>query len=267
MKHSYATTSEKMRTLNTCIRTKIRYAFCVAPYTKAQLKALDSPLCRAAKEAYGLPNSTATAVAHEDVSKGGLGCPSLLAEYNTVQIQRLTEALNDPGPVGELSRTRLQTDGSCLDKLTAMARPALTHHSLRLRQMIACASIDVELKKQGLGPTELPDTSPLLQDLQNMQALASPQPPELLLADLHQLRQVGMHRLQDIMSSTGRNVLTTRQLMLKLDKKLTVRTLTAFKRIAYMLLSRQASQKKPTAAGHLCKQDMVQQSIPSMQDC
>ena len=66
MKHSYATTSQKMRTLNTCIRTKIRYAFCVAPYTKAQLKALDSPLCRAAKEAYGLPNSTATAVAHEE---------------------------------------------------------------------------------------------------------------------------------------------------------------------------------------------------------
>ena len=256
MKHSYATTSQKMRTLNTCIRTKIRYAFCVAPYTKAQLKALDSPLCRAAKEAYGLPNSTATAVAHEDVSKGGLGCPSLLAEYNTVQIQRLTEALNDPGPVGELSRTRLQTDGSCLDKLTAMARPALTHHSLRLRQVIACASIDVELKKQGLGPTELPDTSPLLQDLQKMQALASPQPPDLLLADLHQLRQVGMHRLQDIMSSTGRTVLTTRQLMLKLDKDITVRTLTAFKRIAYMLTLPPGITKEtycsrpPVQAGH-----------------
>ena len=92
--------------------------------------------------------------------------------------------------------------------LTAMARPPLTHHSLRLRQVIACASIDVELKKQGLGPTELPDTSPLLQDLQKMQALASPQPPDLLLADLHQLRQVGMHRLQDIMSSTGRSKIT-----------------------------------------------------------
>jgi ribonuclease HI len=235
MKHSYARTSQKMRTLNTCIRTKIRYAFCVAPYSKAQLKALDSLLCRAAKEAYGLLNSTATAVAHEDVNKGGLGCPSLLAEYNTVQLQRLTEALNDPGPVGELSRARLHTDGSCLDKITAIHRPALAHHSLRLRQVISCATIDVELKKQGVAPIDLPDTSPILQDLQTMQALASPQPPDLLLADLHQLRLAGLHRMQDLMSPTGRIVLTTQQLTLKLDKALTARTLTAFKRVAYML--------------------------------
>jgi Reverse transcriptase (RNA-dependent DNA polymerase) len=136
MKHSYAITSQKMRTPSSCIRTKIRYAFCVAPYTTAQLKALDGPLCRAAKEAYGLPSSTATAVAHEDVDKGGLGCPSLLVVYNTVQLQRQTEALNDPGPLGELSCTRLQTDGSCLDKFTATARPALAQHSMRLRQLL-----------------------------------------------------------------------------------------------------------------------------------
>ena len=256
MNNSYASTFQKMRTLTTCIRTKIRYAFCVAPYTKAQLKALDSLLCRAAKAAYGLPNCTATAVAHEDVNKGGLGCPSLLAEYHTVQIQRLTEALNDPGPVGELSRTRLQTDGRCLDKLTATVRPALAHHSLRLRQVFACASIDVELEKQGATPLELPDTSPLLQDLQTMQALATPEPPDLLLADLYQLRKAGLHRLQDIMSTTGRTVLTTRQLTLKMDRTPTARTLTAFKRIAYMLsfppgiTSEAYCSRPPAQAGH-----------------
>lgn len=235
MKHSYATTSQKMRTLNSCIRTKIRYAFCVAPYTKAQLKALDSPLCKAAKEAYGLPNSTATAVAHEDINKGGLGCPSLLVEYNTVQLQRLTEALNDPGPLGELSRTRLQTDGSCLDKLTATARPALAHHSMRLRQLLACASIDVELRRQGIAPLDLPDTNSLMKDLQTLQAIATPQPPALLLADLHQLKTAGLHRLQDLMTTTGRNVLTVQQLTIKMDKQLSSRTITAFKRVAYML--------------------------------
>ena len=91
---------------------------------------------------------------------------------------------------------------------------------------------------------------------QNMQALASPQPPDLLLADIHQLRQVGMHRLQDIMSSTGRTVLTKRQLMLKLDKDITARTLTAFKRIAYMLTLPPGITKEtycsrpPVQAGH-----------------
>jgi ribonuclease HI len=256
MKHSYATTSQKMRTLSSCIRTKIRYAFCVAPYTKAQLKALDGPLCRAAKEAYGLPCSTATAVAHEDVNKGGLGCPSLLVEYNTVQIQRLTESLNDPGPLGELSRTRLQTDGSCLDKLTAAARPALAYHSMRLRQLLACASVDVELTKQGRPPLDLPDTNPILKDLQTLQAIAIPQPPDLLLADLHQLRLAGLQKLQNLMSATGRTVLTARQFAMQMGKRPKARTVTAFKRVAHMLsvppgITKETySSRPPPQAGH-----------------
>jgi hypothetical protein len=106
---------------------------------------------------------------------------------------------------------------------------------MRLRQLLACASIDVELRKQGMAPLDLPDTSPLLNDLQRLQAITTPQPPELLLADLHQLRLAGLHRLQDLMTATGRNALTVQQLTLKMDKRPNSRTVTAFKRVAYML--------------------------------
>ena len=44
MKHSYAITSQKMRTLNTCIRTEIRYAFSVA--AMGGMLRLHHPSCR-----------------------------------------------------------------------------------------------------------------------------------------------------------------------------------------------------------------------------
>ena len=56
MLSSYATTTQKLCTINTCLRTKVRYAFCVAPYTNGQIQMLDSILCRAVKQAYGLPS-------------------------------------------------------------------------------------------------------------------------------------------------------------------------------------------------------------------
>jgi hypothetical protein len=94
LSNSYATTAQKMRTLQACIKTKIRYAFCVAPFTNSQIKTMDGLLTKAAKRAYRLPTNISTAAAHEDVALGGLGCPSILVEYHTVQVQRLA------GPAG-----------------------------------------------------------------------------------------------------------------------------------------------------------------------
>ena len=164
MARSYATTYQKMRTLKSCIRNKVEYAFCVAPYTKSQLSTFDSILCRAAKEAYRLPKSVSTAAAHEDTSKGGLGCPSLLANYNAIQTQRLVAALNDRGPLGQLTRARLTIDKKCTDKITAAAIPALAQHSLRLRQQIAAASTDIEIWKDGKMELSPQEASELLLD-------------------------------------------------------------------------------------------------------
>jgi len=100
MARSVARPSQKHRTLMGCVRAKIRYAFCLAPYTMAQLGLLDSQMAKAAKLAHGLKPYIANAWAHEDVSRGGLGCHSLQVEYHEVQVQRLIHALNDSGILG-----------------------------------------------------------------------------------------------------------------------------------------------------------------------
>lgn len=245
MSHSHATTAQKIRTLNSCLRSKIRYAFCVAPYNKSRLKALDAVLCKAAKEAYGLPKCLATAAAHEDTAKGGLGCPSLLVEYTTIQIQRLTAALNDAGPLGELTRARMSQDKACLDTVTAAAHPTLACHSMRLRQQLAGISINIQMVKEGTIPHRLLERNQLLQEMQALLAdqnrlaqlaQALPEPPELLMLDLHHLHRAGIRTLADL-APTDRTLLAPKKVAerLGLKKGLPARAATALRRVSYML--------------------------------
>ena len=203
MLSSYATTTQKLRTINTCLRTKVRYAFCVAPYTNGQIQMLDSILCRAVKQAYGLPTCMSNAAVHEDVNRGGLGSPSLLTEYATVQVQRLTAALNDTGPLGALSRVRMQQEKCLLDKTTAAAHPALAQHSMRLRQQLACVRVNIELRKDQTEILSMDSVNPLIQELATisehstatanavLEGIHTPDPPPLLILDLYHLYHLG----------------------------------------------------------------------------
>ena len=136
-------------------------------------------------------------MAHEDVDKGGLGCPSLQVEYHKVQVQRLTAALNDPGPVGHLTRARMNLDKHCLDAMTIESRPALTRYSLRIRQQLACHHLGIELLYHGQTVGTLPQHNGLLIELDKLNSVKITEPPALLLADLHALRVAGITTLQD----------------------------------------------------------------------
>jgi hypothetical protein len=241
MVSSYATTAQKVRTINSCLKAKVRYAFCVAPYTNGQLKVLDSIICKAVKQAYGLPSCMSNAAVHEDVDKGGMGCPSLLAEYTTVQIQRLITALNDPGPIGTLTQARLHQEKVLLDKLTVATHPALAQHSMRLRQLLACTRVNLEVRRNREELKPMADTNPLLHAIstvtesETLAGVNPPDPPALLILDLHHLRDYGLRHLKDLMSTTGRSILTPEQVKLKIGKCLTARTRTALRRVCYML--------------------------------
>ena len=125
IKASNAKVYQKMRTIKSCIRSKVRYTFCVAPYTDRDIQDIDSLISRACKCAHGLPTYLAQAFVHEDQEKGGLGCPSMQVEYKEVATQRLIAALNDPGPLGNFSRSRMEQDRHCLDHMTAKLYPTL----------------------------------------------------------------------------------------------------------------------------------------------
>ena len=270
MLSSYATTTQKLRTINTCLRTKVRYAFCVAPYTNGQIQMLDSILCRAVKQAYGLPTCMSNAAVHEDVNRGGLGSPSLLTEYAMVQVQRLTAALNDTGPLGAISRARMQHEKCLLDKTTAAAHPALAQHSMRLRQQLACVRVNIELRKDQTEILSMDRVNPLIQEIVTisnhstatanavLEGIHTPDPPPLLILDLYHLRIASFRRLQDLMSNTGRGVLNIKQVELKTGKTLTGRAATAFRRVSYMLTLPPGATKDtyksrpPAIKGHDC---------------
>jgi hypothetical protein len=82
---SCATPGQKRKLIQTSIRPKLRYGFYVAPYATPQLKAFDSILTTAYKNTYGLKPWVSTAMAHEDINRGGLGCTSVTADYVTVR--------------------------------------------------------------------------------------------------------------------------------------------------------------------------------------
>jgi hypothetical protein len=107
LQRSWLSPKQKMRVLNTSIRPMIRYAFSVAPYTVHQLTALDSLLTAAAKAAHGLAKCASTAFAHNDVESGGLGCPSLQAEYHAILAERLIITINDQTTTGFITRALL----------------------------------------------------------------------------------------------------------------------------------------------------------------
>ena len=235
MKAPHFKTYQKVRTLRGSIRVQLQYPFCLAPYTEAQLQVFDSLMTRAYKQAYGLSPNIAQAVAHENLHEGGLGCPSLQADYNKIQVQRLTAALNDPGPVGQLTRARMQLDKQCIDALTAQHFPGLLKHSLRLRQQIACHKLHLEMLINGRPIREIPAANSLLIDLTKLQAVQDLHPPLLLLADLQALRDAGIKTLHDLLHPSGRTLLTARQVALHTNKHPTTRQNTALTRIACLL--------------------------------
>ena len=236
LKVSGGTPYQKMRTIHTCIRSKVRYAFCVAPYTDRDIQELDSIISRACKAAHGLPHYLAQAFVHEDRHKGGLGCPSLQVEYKQVALQRLISCLNSTGPLGRLTRARMEQDQHCLDHMTARVHPTLARHSLRLRQQITCCG-DLGLTinigtEQAFGPL---NPTQLLAQITAIQHLLHAAPPPLLLRDLHRMRKAGLTTVKDIMKPTGREVLTPKQISLSQGRKYTPTEQAAIKRVCHML--------------------------------
>lgn len=98
LKHSLLSAQHKLRIIESSIRPAITYAMCIAPYTEAELKLLDLLLTRAAKQAFKLPVTLPTAIAHTPQDKGGLGCYSLEVDHTVICVQRLCRALNHQGP-------------------------------------------------------------------------------------------------------------------------------------------------------------------------
>jgi hypothetical protein len=155
LRNSWLSRAQKLRVISTSIRPMITYSFPLAPYTDKHIKTLDSLLAKGWKQAYNLPVSTATAFAHEDIDKGGLGCPSLQVDYHAILAERLIRTLNDTTTTGHISRAVFEQQLEAVNTTRNAAQQIdLQQRSLRLRQLQALQQLDsikgLKLMKDGM---------------------------------------------------------------------------------------------------------------------
>jgi hypothetical protein len=237
---SCAIAGQRLRIINSSIRAKQKYGFYAAPYTRQQLAKLDSLLTCAYKKAYWLPVGASAAMDHEDVNKGGLGCTSAMAEYATVQTQRLTQALNDRGILGRLTQASLRLHTGWLDKLAADMYLALMRYSLRTRQLAAAAASAGIHMRHVEGQLEhcLPEANNMHKQLSQLVAMAEQDDQNVhpvLAADVAALRAMGLDTMQDIMDPRSWKVLTHRQVEMRTGQAMTVLQTRALQRVTRLL--------------------------------
>ena len=97
---SPASPRQVLKIVETCIKPKIAYSFCVAPYSPLELDMMDVVLRRLIRQAYKLPKGTPSAMLHADKESFGIGCGSVQVLYNYTNVTQLLHSLNDPGRLG-----------------------------------------------------------------------------------------------------------------------------------------------------------------------
>jgi exonuclease III/ribonuclease HI len=248
---SYASTRQKQRIIETCLRPAVSYAFAAAPYSLSELKALDSQLTKATKQAYRLSTSLATVVTHQDKKLGGLGCHSLEVEYHQICNQNLIRALNDEGPRGVLTRALLAVQKSGADLLSTEHMPCLQRYSLRIRQLLALKRCNLSLMHGGTHEDTMQDMNGLAQ------ALSAKLPDTTVwdnrvVQDIHTLHAAGITAVEDMLTIDKTHVLpasSTRHLIGK--RHVRTRQLCAWNRLTHMLHT-----GKPKAAGPTLSSDL-----------
>ena len=156
--------------------------------------------------------------AHEDIAKGGLGCPSLDAEHTIISTQRLTRALNDEGPLGRLIKAILQRQCAATDALSAAQLPNVSRYSMRVRQAMAMHKAKLVLKKDDTRQAVIDALAPLADSLKKLDAQPSDW-DRRLVADLHTLQSVGIHTVESMLCHNRTNVLPHLALMSIMGKR------------------------------------------------
>jgi exonuclease III/ribonuclease HI len=140
--YGWASPTQKVHMINTLVKPQITYPSGIAPYTTAQLKAIDSMLDTAVKKALGQKRSMATALVREDIDAFGLGRPSLMVDYAQANARALTEALNQTGSMATITAALLQAQLDDMGHAQTTDLPQLANYTMRARQLTLMHSID-----------------------------------------------------------------------------------------------------------------------------
>ena len=98
----------------------IAYSLSLGIYTAYDIQILDSILARIAKKAMGLPISTPTAMMLKERKNAGVGVTSLMVDYLQVNAACMTNAFNDPGPLGKSIKALLRAEEACMGRVSTL---------------------------------------------------------------------------------------------------------------------------------------------------
>jgi ribonuclease HI len=143
---SMASPRQCLHIIKTCLRPKITYAFSIAPYTMQEIGRLDRTLAGITRRCCRLPRSMPTASMVLSTEKAGMGLISLAVDYAQAAAQNLTQALNDTGRLGLVTKSLLllqreRMGGAPVDELpTGSAR-----YCTNLRKLMVMERHDLQL--------------------------------------------------------------------------------------------------------------------------
>jgi ribonuclease HI len=150
---SMARPRQATEVLRSKIRAVVRYSFSLAPFTVAEVtEHLDGAIARVVRACLNLPKSFPKAGIQFSPGHGGAGIGSLMAEYVQANAASLTQAMNDTGPLGEVTRALAALQAKTWGGLPAHELQSKQHYATALRQAKVMLEAGLTLKA-GLGVT------------------------------------------------------------------------------------------------------------------
>ena len=241
---SMASPRQKLRYIATSIRPYITYSFPLGIFTQQDIALLDAVVTKAAKRSMRLPVGTPSSMVLEEKQLGGMGVGSLAVDYAQLITANLVRALNDPGPLGNLTKAMLAFQHTHLGGLDTTRLPSATRtcHLMTQISIIAQAGIFLTAPSTSMLRVTL-EGNALVQSLVGIfhdpQQLgqALPVPPtvylpllELHIHDLHTLIRKTKHKSRDVYT-----VLSTDDLRKTFGSRATARHQVALNRLTAFL--------------------------------
>jgi ribonuclease HI len=241
---SLATGGQVVKMAETVVRPGISSSFGVAPFTPLHIRLLDSVMAGIYKRAYRQRTSTPTAAVHEDVNRFGMGCTSLLVTYAQEGVKQITEAYNEAGAYGIVTRSLLQHQTRVLGGLSAEELGKVAMRHLRIRQLSAAEAGKLRLvnvaesKSVCLAGTDLYNVVTAVREAAGEQ-LARAASHKIMVP----LLSLGIRHITDVLSHDCTAVMTLADVRLKFgSRRVKTKHANALYKLSYLL-----HQAEPTS--------------------
>ena len=206
---SLASERQKLEALQRSIKPRVAYALSVAPYTMADIAALDKALASVARSCLRLPRSYPTSAILRDRQEGGWGVHSFAVDYAQISATMLTRALEDKSRLGLVSKALLDLQrslmgGAPVEELAEGSTRFCT--SLRQLAVMARHGLSLWLPRSAEPYAETPDGT----NNNHLWGLTSLLRAELVGPGLlYPLHSLGVKHVGQLVNHDGTEIITT----------------------------------------------------------